>query len=274
VLGDLPKDPNVKQTVSLGESRHFNNLYPPHSEPLRTFRRQPSTTSTCIIRSEEQIMTAAPAQDFSPDLTLTPQQHRIITLLAAGNSLTQAAAAEDIHRNTIGYWRRTVPAFARELEFAIREQRLYWHEQATSLAPLAIQVIEECLTHPDSSPSLRFRAATFLLKLAIDPQAKAIKPFPTLAPEVEALSGQMLAWRKEMLTAVPPLPQRAETPAFVQPAELSEPEQKCTKVQPIRVAPQPGRNSQCPCGSNLKFKRCCANKRENPAVAAHLQKSA
>ena len=32
------------------------------------------------------------------------------------------------------------------------------------------------------------------------------------------------------------------------------------KPQPIRVAPQPGRNEQCPCGSNLKYKRCCLNK--------------
>jgi len=67
------------------------------------------------------------------------------------------------------------------------EQRLYWHEQATSLAPLAIQVIEDCLTNTNSSRSLRFRAATFLLKLAIDPQAKAIKPLATIAPELEAI---------------------------------------------------------------------------------------
>jgi uncharacterized protein YchJ len=27
---------------------------------------------------------------------------------------------------------------------------------------------------------------------------------------------------------------------------------------PIRLAPQPGRNTMCPCGSGVKFKRCCS----------------
>jgi SEC-C motif len=31
--------------------------------------------------------------------------------------------------------------------------------------------------------------------------------------------------------------------------------------QPIRVTPQPGRNAPCSCGSGLKFKRCCIDKR-------------
>src|SRR5271163_2148552 len=104
-------------------------------------------------------MKTTPAPDYSPDPTLTPQQHRVINLLVDGNSITQAAVAENIHRNTIGYWRRTVPAFARELEFATREQRHYWHEQATLLAPQAIQALRDSLTSPESSPSLRFRAA-------------------------------------------------------------------------------------------------------------------
>jgi uncharacterized protein YecA (UPF0149 family) len=29
--------------------------------------------------------------------------------------------------------------------------------------------------------------------------------------------------------------------------------------QPIRLPVEPGRNSQCPCGSGQKFKRCCGN---------------
>jgi len=33
--------------------------------------------------------------------------------------------------------------------------------------------------------------------------------------------------------------------------------------QPIRVAPEPGRNESCPCKSGLKYKRCCLGK---PAV--------
>jgi uncharacterized protein YchJ len=213
-----------------------------------------------------------PAPDYSPDPTLTPQQHHIISLLAAGNSIAQAAAAENLHRNTLANWRRTIPAFARELEFALREQRLYWHEQATRLAPLAIQVIEETLTNPNASPSLRFRAAALIIKLATDPNAKALKTHDTLPAELAALDDQKRAWRKQIAAETASDAQsctNASTPDdpeifdIEQSAKISVDAQTCTKPQPIRVAPKPGRNEPCPCGSNLKFKRCCAN---NPAI--------
>jgi hypothetical protein len=220
---------------------------------------------------------------FSPDSTLTAQQNRIINLLAAGNSVTEAAAQEEIHRNTIGYWRRTQPNFARELEFAIREQRLYWHEQATRLAPQALAVINDTLTNPGSSPALRFRAAALILKLATDPHAKAIPHFPTLAPEMEAVSGQIHALRKELLkepredskalctAQSAPSAQNCTKPAeqqidleapnenfdLARAADIVVAAQSCTKPQPIRVPPQPGRNQLCPCGSGIKYKRCC-----------------
>jgi hypothetical protein len=187
------------------------------------------------------------AEDFSLDPTLTPLQHRIITLLASGYTITKAAETEGVHRNTIANWRRTDCAFARELEFATREQRLYWHEQATTLAPQALQTIEDCLTNPGTSPSLKFRAAALILKMATDPQAKPLQSFPNVAPEIEAIEGKILAMKKEL----------------VHRREVQNPAQPCTtplKPQPIRVAPQPGRNTQCPCNSGMKFKRCCANK--------------
>ncbi|MBN2524778.1 MAG: SEC-C domain-containing protein [Deltaproteobacteria bacterium] len=31
-------------------------------------------------------------------------------------------------------------------------------------------------------------------------------------------------------------------------------------ILPTKVAPKTGRNDPCPCGSNKKFKKCCANK--------------
>jgi hypothetical protein len=194
-------------------------------------------------------------EDYSPDPTLTPQQHRIITLLASGNNITQAAAAENLHRNTVANWRRTIPAFARELEFALREQRQYWHEQATRLAPQAIQTIEDTLTNPKASPSLRFRAAALILKLLADPQTKPTKGFPALSPETEARQGEFLQMHK----AAQANEQASE--------ETPIPAQTCTKPQPIRVTPQPGRNAPCPCNSGQKYKRCCISKAgQNPSA--------
>jgi len=214
-------------------------------------------------------MTETPVADYSPDPTLTTQQHRIIALLASGCSTIQAAKVEKIHRNTIGYWRRTVPAFARELEFASHEQRRCWQDQAVELAPHAFQTIKEILADPKSSPSLRFRAATFIIKMATDPNQKALKAFSPLPAQLEAIDGQTQGWRKEALTdAAAPDTTPTENPV-VQTTKIEKTAQSCTKAQPIRVTPQPGRNEPCPCNSGIKYKRCCLNKpRESQAAAA------
>jgi len=201
--------------------------------------------------------------DYSPDPTLTEQQHRIIARLACGWSIHLAAKSEKLHRNTVGNWRRTIPAFARELDFAGREQRRYWQDEAIELASDAMQAIRECINDPRTSPSVRFRAATFIINMATDPQQKAVKGFPTLPAEVEAVSGQMLAQPKEE-PAPAPVPEPENS--IVQAAKIEKTAQSAQS--PIRVTPQPGRNETCSCGSGVKFKRCCLNKPPLEAKAA------
>jgi transposase-like protein len=190
----------------------------------------------------------APPEDYSPDPTLTPQQHRIVTRLASGLSISQAAGAEKIHRNTIGNWRRTIPAFARELEYANRERCLYWHEQAIALVPLALATISETLSDTEASPALKFRAALAILKMSTAYEPKQLLYHEAVESQLEAAAGQVLSWRKADLENTHNSAQSCTTPTA--PA----------RPQPIRVAPQPGRNAPCPCGSGLKYKRCCANK--------------
>jgi uncharacterized protein YecA (UPF0149 family) len=96
--------------------------------------------------------------------------------------------------------------------------------------------------------------------MATDPESKALKAFPTLPPELEAISGQMLSWRKEkQSTATQPAGQIFD---IVQSAKQAVPAQNCTSTArlPIRAAPQPARNAACPCGSGIKYKRCCIGK--------------
>jgi hypothetical protein len=179
---------------------------------------------------------------------LTPQQMRIVALLSQGHSIAHTATQENLHRNTIANWRRTHPAFAHALDSALTEQRNYWQEQATRLAPFAMQAIEDCLTNPNASPSLRFRAATFIMKMATTVHKSAqSSALPSAAP---------LTTTKEE--------DFEELASFCQPPqitpEIPKPAQTCTKPQPIRVPTQPSRNAQCPCNSGLKFKRCCLSK--------------
>jgi len=187
-------------------------------------------------------------QRYSPDPTLTAEQHHILALLAEGRSLSDAAAEVGIHRNTVRNWRLTVPAFARECEFAIREQAQIWHEHALQLAPRAAAVLHEILHDPAVSPAHRLRAALAVLKMAANPQPKALPPLHSFGAEMEALRGERLA----------------KHPAQFEPLVHEENPESCTilhnpTLRPtLHQAPEPGRNTPCPCGSGQKFKRCCA----------------
>ena len=113
---------------------------------------------------------------FSPDSSLTPAQHKVLALLADGRSIIDAAAAAGVHRNTVRNWRRALPAFAREAEWAAREQALAWHDCMVHLAPRAAHVLHHLLHDDSAAPALRLRAALAVLKAAADPQPKPL-PF-------------------------------------------------------------------------------------------------
>jgi hypothetical protein len=131
-------------------------------------------------------------QRYSPDPNLSPMQHHVLSLLAQGVSTPEAAAAAGVHRNTVGTWRRTNPAFAREIEFAARERSMFWHDQAAALAEKAVTVLSEILDDKSASPALRLRAALKVISMASDPQPGPMKPFPTSAAEAEAIHGRTL----------------------------------------------------------------------------------
>ncbi|MBL8293203.1 MAG: SEC-C domain-containing protein, partial [Bryobacterales bacterium] len=93
------------------------------------------------------------------------------------------------------------------------------------LTRLALNNIREILTNPDASPSVRLKAALAVLKQ--DWKLPNSTEFDTNSQESESL--------------------RNETPP-----ESPEPQ------QPVR-SEKIGRNEPCPCGSTLKYKRCCGN---------------
>ncbi len=168
---------------------------------------------------------ATEAPQYSPDPRLSPKQHHVLALVASGHSLSHAAQAIGVHRNTICNWRRATPAFAREIEFAMREQALVWRDRAVDLAPRASQVLSEILDNPDTAPALKLRAALAILKLASTPPP-SLQGFSTpVFAEMEASHGQLLSWHSPI----------------VHNRENANDAQSCT----IRRAPEPGANSQC-----------------------------
>jgi transposase-like protein len=185
---------------------------------------------------------------------LTPIQQKVLEFLADGASTTAAAETAGVHRNTIANWRRTIPAFNSALDEALRDRALLQRESAAELVPQALQVVRTILHTESASPSVQLRAALAVFKMAAPPDAprqQQMQPAPdpeirpslnaALQAEIGAISEQHAQIRRNMHNL----------------AQSAGP-------QPIRRPAEPGRNSLCPCGSGVKYKRCCANSIAQP----------
>jgi transposase-like protein len=186
---------------------------------------------------------------------------QVIDALSSGVNLTQAAAAAGVHRNTIANWRRNSPEFQQALADAQSDLAFMFRERAEDLAGLAFDSLREILTDPKSSPSVRLKAATFILQTALgQAPPKAGKPliFNNLFnPPLDS-----------NLPVPPPAPeQEAEKePSLAQECTTANRHNDAQKQQPYRrPEPKIGRNQPCPCGSGKKYKRCCLGK---PLTAA------
>ena len=113
--------------------------------------------------------------------TLSPQQIEIIEALADGCSISAVAERTGVHRNTIHNWRRSNQAFREALEDAEFDRAFMLHGKCQDLAHLAIQVLQDLLTDPKTSASVRLRAATFLIGKAITPHQHVTQPKPLTA---------------------------------------------------------------------------------------------
>jgi transposase-like protein len=100
---------------------------------------------------------------------LTASQQQALALISAGSSISDAAHAVGLHRNTLHNWIRSTPDFRQALARAREAAADYWHEQAEQLAPLAIDAIRRLLTQEDTPASVRLKAAQSILAMAMTP---------------------------------------------------------------------------------------------------------
>jgi uncharacterized protein YecA (UPF0149 family) len=126
-----------------------------------------------------------------------------------------------------------------------------WRRQIPTFATLLNEALQE--------RALLFREQTEALAL------KAIEVLRTILHNEEASPSVRLR------AALAVLKMAATEPAVAAPAAKTEIAHNAAQ-QPIRRPAEPGRNSQCPCGSGLKYKRCCANPR--PAATPITQAAA
>jgi hypothetical protein len=172
---------------------------------------------------------------MSLDTILTPTQEQVLSLIAGGATSVAAAKSAGIHRNTIGNWLRSSPAFKEALAAVHFERVLRWREQAETLAPCALETIRDIMSNFSAPAGVRLKAALAILD-------KAAAPLPLESVHNSAQSPAPAVERREPDPALPDL---------AQPAENTAP------ITPRRTAAKLGRNETCPCGSGKKFKRCC-----------------
>ena len=100
---------------------------------------------------------------------LTPPELQVIDALSNGATLNDAAAQAGVHRNTIANWRLNSPEFREALALARHDRAVLYRERAIDLADLVFETLRAILTDPKSSPSIRLRAAIFIINKAAAP---------------------------------------------------------------------------------------------------------
>jgi len=174
--------------------------------------------------------------------SLTPIQLEILQALASGQTVTAAAAAAGIHRTTVHHWCRTVPEFRHALE-SVRQSRIdAIHEQLDTLAIPSLAVLNTFLNDESASPSLRVRIALAILKFLASPQKVAT---PTQGAFDSLLDSVYDSGRRNGQDSAPSDSGIHHNSSHSSPQQADE------------STPQTPRNALCPCGSKLKFKRCC-----------------
>ncbi len=222
---------------------------------------------------------------------LNPVQVQVALSLASGASLSQAARSSGAGRTTIYTWLKENPAFSAAVEQAKAEYVSTLRDRVRQPSAKALDTLDAILDDPSLHASVRLKAALAVLNRPHFPDQGWHLPEKINQPEKEEalenlaqleFSHRQVLYAKSVLanttTAANDSPEPAspasgrQTPT-VQSDSLhrqtgTQPHTSGQKTQPVRSTPRPGRNEPCPCGSGLKFKRCCLNKPQFAFTAA------
>jgi hypothetical protein len=183
--------------------------------------------------------------DASP---LSPLQEQVLALIAAGSTAIDAAHDAGVHRNTVSNWLRKED-FQAGLQEARARKELFFRDQAEALAAKAIAGLVKLSDDPQASPTVRLRACIVLLEKAIMfmPDRSAV-----VCPESPEATDPAPAPDPENVHSMHNPAQAGAPEGPQQPSATPRP-----PVQSTHSSSKIGRNDLCPCGSGLKFKRCC-----------------
>ncbi|MBY0507521.1 MAG: SEC-C domain-containing protein [Bryobacteraceae bacterium] len=152
--------------------------------------------------------------------TLTPQQTEAVAALAEGLSVTAAAARIGVHRSTVHLWARHHPTFSHALLTARQDRAEHLADSLAGLHQLAFDTVRQILSDENAPAATRLKAALEIVKVVQHQR-------PTELAQLKVELHDDLAHTANQATTVPAIPKT------------------------------PVRNAPCPCGSRLKYKRCC-----------------
>jgi hypothetical protein len=214
---------------------------------------------------------------MSQDRSLTSSQQQVLALIAAGSTARAAAETAGVHRNTVANW-LCLSDFRQAIAHAQYDKALFFREQAESLAADAHNAIRAMLADPAVPANVRLKAALAM----IDRATAALPPPPGEPPapilDIEKHKNAQIQSEPKSPPATPDPPRPAASPALTPSSIQSEPKSPPATPDPPQPAASPapapssgsriGRNEACPCGSGMKFKRCCLGKTATRLSAA------
>ena len=123
--------------------------------------------------------------DSQPPLSTV--QQCVANALAAGSTLTDAAAAYGVHRVTVYRWMKTCQPFSAALHHARAEFVLARRDALHQLSNRALDTLLAILENPKSSPAVLLRTALFILQRPQLPKTGWSMPEPAPDPDGEKL---------------------------------------------------------------------------------------
>jgi len=167
---NLDQSQKVQKIFSLPYPFRFIDSQPFHPIPALSFR---PLACYRVVRNEVPMT----------QIELTPPQQAVIDAVCSGDTVHQAAAGANVLLEDVLAWRRNLPHFRAALEQALSERDLLHREKAMPLVDLAYQTLGDILRNDKASPSLKFKAAKFIIDQAIGPtQSERKQPWAVVKP--------------------------------------------------------------------------------------------
>jgi hypothetical protein len=121
---------------------------------------------------------------LSEERTVSPAQAGALAVLAAGQSISQAASAAKVDRTTVHRWLNSDPVFIAEYNAAKMEMAETLRSEVRKLANDAVAALRD-LIGPNSPANVRLRAVELILaRVAVDQGSERIGS--PLSDEVQA----------------------------------------------------------------------------------------